>query len=326
MARVLDAAVRAAAFEFLREKTLEEALQGREAGVLARAILERGFDFRGVRVPLISPQGIFKPKILADMPLSITTVPPVEGKTAPYEDEVGPDGLLRYQYRGNNAMHRDNAALRLAIRHKVPLIYLYGIVPGKYLPVWPVYVVDDDPRKLTFTVAVDDPRVVRLDREALAGRMEVAEPDREPSADPETEARRRYVTRQTVQRLHQRRFSERVLRAYRDCCAICRLRHRELLDAAHILPDGHPRGEPVVPNGIALCRLHHAAYDRNIIGINPDLDVEIRRDILDEVDGPMLIHGLQGFQGARITVPRATHLRPNPDFLAERYEIFRLAG
>jgi hypothetical protein len=36
----------------------------------------------------------------------------------------------------------------------------------------------------------------------------------------------------------------------------------ELLDAAHILPDGHPKGEPVVPNGLALCKLHHAAFDR----------------------------------------------------------------
>src|SRR3989304_615457 len=40
---------------------------------------------------------------------------------------------------------------------------------------------------------------------------------------------------------------------FRQECAICRLRHEELLDAAHILPDGHPRGEPVVPNGLALC-------------------------------------------------------------------------
>ena len=53
-----------------------------------------------------------------------------------------------------------------------------------------------------------------------------------------------------VRRLHQATFRERVLHAYRTSCAICRLRHRELLDAAHILPDGHPRGEPVVPNGL----------------------------------------------------------------------------
>jgi len=54
------------------------------------------------------------------------------------------------------------------------------------------------------------------------------------------------------------------------------------------LPDGHPRGEPIVPNGLALCKLHHAAFDRHILGVRPDLVVEVRLDILREVDGPMV--------------------------------------
>ena len=58
---------------------------------------------------------------------------------------------------------------------------------------------------------------------------------------------------------------------------VCRLRHWELLDAAHILPDKHPLGEPVVPNGLALCKLHHAAFDADILGVRPDLRIE-RRD------------------------------------------------
>jgi len=107
-----------------------------------------------------------------------------------------------------------------------------------------------------------------------------------------------------------------VLRAYQECCAICRLRHDELLEAAHILPDGHPLGEPIIPNGLALCKLHHAAFDRYLIGVTPDLEVTVRLDVLEEIDGPMLQHGLQGFQGLRIHVPRADHLKPNRDFLA----------
>jgi len=101
-----------------------------------------------------------------------------------------------------------------------------------------------------------------------------------------------------------------VLRAYQQCCAICRLRHDELLEAAHILPDGHPLGEPVIPHGLALCKLHHAAFDRYLIGVTPDLEVTVRLDVLAEIDGPMLQHGLQGFQGRRIHVPRADHLKP----------------
>lgn len=57
---------------------------------------------------------------------------------------------------------------------------------------------------------------------------------------------------------------------------MCRLRYSSLLDAAHILPDGHPRGAPVVPNGLSLCRIHHAAYDQNLLGVRPDLVVEVR--------------------------------------------------
>jgi hypothetical protein len=72
------------------------------------------------------------------------------------------------------------------------------------------------------------------------------------------EGRRQYVTQVTQRRLHQEGFRLRVLKAYRDCCAVCQLQHQQLLDAAHILPDGHPKGEPVVPNGLALCKLHHA--------------------------------------------------------------------
>ena len=116
----------------------------------------------------------------------------------------------------------------------------------------------------------------------------------------------------TQRRVHQQSFRERVLEAYRKLCAICQLRH--------------PQGEPIVPNGLALCQLHHAACDRHILGITPTLRVEVRLDILHEVDGPMLLHGLQGFQGAQIVTPRAAALKPRAEFLAERYELFRRAS
>jgi hypothetical protein len=82
----LDRRVRLAAFEFLSEQTL---LRG---DVLSREVLARGFRFEGNRVPLLGPQGIFKPALLPEMPLSITTVPVVEGRQRPYDDELGADG------------------------------------------------------------------------------------------------------------------------------------------------------------------------------------------------------------------------------------------
>jgi putative restriction endonuclease len=305
-ARETDQRVRIAAFDFLRRET---ELRGE---VLPRRVLAEGFQFEGQRVPLIGPQGIFKPAILPEMPLTITTVPVVEGRERPYEDQMDENGLLLYRYRGTDPGHRDNAGLRLAMRRAVPLIYLFGVVPGEYMPVWPVFIVRDDPASLAFSVAVDlkDTKVTET-------------PDFVSNI---ATARRAYVTRLTQQRLHQAGFRARVIRAYQEHCAVCHLRHFELLDAAHILPDKHPKGDPVVSNGLALCKLHHAAFDGHILGVRPDLIVEIREDILREQDGPMLIHGLQGFQGARILIPTRPDLQPDRDFLAERYEIFRNAG
>jgi hypothetical protein len=70
--------VRQRAFAFLKEQVT---LHG---DVLTWASLLAGFQFDGHRVPLIGPQGIFKPVIL-DLPLTISTAPPAPGKTPPYD-------------------------------------------------------------------------------------------------------------------------------------------------------------------------------------------------------------------------------------------------
>ena len=80
-------------------------------------------------------------------------------------------------------------------------------------------------------------------------------------------------------------------------------------------------------NGLAMCKIHHAAFDSNILGITPNHVVEIRSDILQERDGPMLRHGLQELHGSRLLVlPRRPADRPDPVRLEERYEEFRAAG
>jgi putative restriction endonuclease len=299
-----DDQLRLAAFAFLEHQT-------RVLGdlPLPRSLLSEGFVYERRRVPLVGPQGIFKPAGMR-LPLSITTAPIVSGKDRPYDDEIGGDDLIRYRYRGTDPLHRDNIGLREAMHQHMPLIYLHGVAPGQYVAAWPVFVVGDDEATLTFTVAVD------VRSSAFIGAGLVGERDLD----------RRYATRAVIARLHQQSFRARVLAAYRDRCAVCRLRHRKLLDAAHILPDGHPQGRPVVPNGLALCTLHHAAFDRYVLGVTPDLGIEIRDDVLEEKDGPMLQHGLQGFHGTRLIVPAAPALQPNRSFLAERYELFRRAS
>jgi putative restriction endonuclease len=266
------------------------------------------FRFEGRRIPLLDRQrGIRKPADL-DAALSFRTTFTPPGQVPPYEDAEGPDGLLRYKYRGDDPQHPENVALRRAYERRLPLIWFYGIAPGVYLPRYPVWLVADEPERLQFAVA-------------MYGAQLLVPPETELGSE-----QRRYVERLTKLRLHQPVFRARVLQAYERSCAMCRLRHLELLDAAHILPDTHPRGLPVVPNGLALCKIHHAAYDRDIVGVRPDLVVEVRRDILDEIDGPMLEHGLKEMAGVRLSVPRQREARPHTDLLEERYEQFRRAG
>ncbi|OPY89743.1 MAG: hypothetical protein A4E73_02853 [Syntrophaceae bacterium PtaU1.Bin231] len=291
-----DQSIRLAAFRWLGEQV---SIHG---DVLPRRLLEKGFEYDGTRIALISPRGIFKPREM-DYPLTITTAP--EG---PYDDAFSPEGYVRYRYRGTDPNHRDNAGLREVFRQRIPLIYFHGVVPGKYLATWPVYVIDDDPVGLTFTVAVDVLRGSARD---------------DPYAEPEEDVlRRRYITSEIRIRLHQRGFREKVIAAYRSQCAFCRLRYGELLDAAHIIPDNEPDSRPTIDNGMALCKLHHAAFDSFLVGVDPDFRIHVRPDVLEEEDGPMLVHGLKELNRTRIILPRYESQWPNRDYLDRRYQRF----
>ena len=293
-----DSAIRISAFNWLNDQ--KNAL----GDVLPRKLLEQGFIFENMRIPLVSPQGIFKPKIM-ETPLSITTAP-----KGPYDDSFGEDGLLVYRYRGTDTHHRDNVGLRLAFQKNLPLIYFHGIVPGRYLAVFPVYITGDDPNNLSFKVAVDDMQNVGLSQDL-------------PIVAEANEGRRAYLTASIRQRLHQRGFREKVLDAYRTSCAFCKLRHRELLDAAHIIPDHEPDSKSIVKNGMALCKLHHAAYDSFIIGITPDYMIKVRQDILQEEDGPVLQYGLKNLHNSTLILPSSKVHWPGKEFLEWRFDRFK---
>ena len=295
----IDLQIRLAAFQWLAEQT---SLHGED--VLPRALLQAGFHYNGERVPLLGPQGIFKPRLL-DLPLSITTAP--EG---PYNDTYDQGEELLYRYRGNDPQQRDNVGLRKVMQQNLPLVYFYGLVRGQYLAVWPVYIVGDDPTTKTFRVVADEMNRVVTEKTQIL-----------PSA-PE-DARREYITAQVRVRLHQQAFRERVLQAYSSQCSLCRLRHRELLDAAHILPDTHPEGLPLVRNGLALCKLHHAAFDSYLLTVTPDYVIQIREDILEEKDGPVLLHALQGLNQSRILLPHNPVNWPSREALEWRYTKFQ---
>jgi len=294
-----DEKIRLAAFNWIKQQT------DIHNDVLPRELLRQGFIFENERISLVAPQGIFKPRLM-NYPLSITTTTEGGYDDGPVEEEK----YLVYKYRGSNINHRDNVGLRECMKRSLPLIYLHSVIPGKYVPFWPVYIVADDPHSLSFKVALDDFDSVNR----IKGRVY------------EADARRIYLTSMIRIRLHQKGFRERVLHAYRSQCALCKLRYLELLDAAHIIPDGEPESRPTVDNGLALCKLHHAAFDSFILGITPDYKIEVRRDVLDEKDGPMLQHGLKELHKTKIFLPRHKTDYPNKDFLDIRYLRFRNAS
>lgn len=268
------------------------------------------FEFDGHRLPLIDAQrGIRKPAPFRAA-LSIRTVYRPEGAARPYEDAVGADGLIRYKWRGDDPEHPENRALRSAMAERLPLIWFFGVGTAMYQAIFPVYLVGEEQEQQQFVVAYG---------EALA--------DLKPTESVLEEHLRRYVIRETRQRVHQPVFRATVMRAYTTRCAVCALGHGQLLDAAHIVPDSHELGTATVTNGLAMCKIHHAAFDSNILGIRPDLVVEIRHDLLNEVDGPMLQHGLQARHGKRLMVlPAARRERPDVERLELRYEEFREAS
>jgi putative restriction endonuclease len=299
----IDLQVRLAAFNWLSEQV------NSRGDVLPRKLLEQGFEFQDQRIPLVAPQGIFKPQIL-DLPLSITTAP-----KGPYDDYFGKDNFLIYRYRGSDPNHRDNVGLRKVFGLKRPLVYFHGIEPGKYLATWPVYIIGDDQSNLIFKIAVDD---------ALPA-YEYSEASISHQIAEVSDVRHAYLTATVKVRLQQRVFREKVLDAYRSQCAFCRLKHRELLDAAHIIPDNLPESSSKIDNGISLCKLHHSAYDSFILGITPDYIIQVRQDILEEEDGPVLQHGLKGLHQTKLILPDSTSQWPNREALEWRYSRFTRA-
>jgi putative restriction endonuclease len=297
-----DYELRAAAHQRARE------LKQRFVDIVPIDVLREGFVFNGERMSFGSfYKGIHRPKEMrSPAALTLTTAAHVPGKKPAYDDLLELDSRsIVYHYRAGSVDQPDNRALRAAYEMQVPLIYFLGVSPGQYDVVQPVFVTHDDPAARLVQLEVGMPY------QDMRGDGLVSTPDL-----------REYALREVKLRLHQQRFRRDVLRAYRHRCTICSLRERALVQAAHIVEDPAPEGIAAVVNGLALCAIHHLAYDRNLLGIDPDGVVHIARRLLQEQDGPMLREGLQGFHGAAIHVPHNMLDRPDPARLAQRFDQF----
>lgn len=241
--------------------------------------------------------GIWNPANLSAT-LSIVTSP-----DGPYADRELEGGRLQYHYQSGPEGGK-NLKLRLAMEYGLPIIRFNKIARATYAPIYPVYVIGDDPVAREFTLSVDR-SLTSLPAPAALSEIE-----------------RQYAERLVRQRVHQPAFRARVMLAYDTQCAVCVLKRAPLLDAAHIIGDRQDDGSPVVTNGLSLCKIHHASYDQNLLGISPDYRVEINGELLEEIDGPMLRHGLQEMHGRTLVVPRTRADRPDPERLEVRYNEF----
>lgn len=281
-------------------------------GELSSGDLKAGFEYEGVRVPLVNPQrGIFKPHRMQHL-LSIRTVYPKPGRRVWYDDQrhvhrqiYEGEEAVACAFMGENPDAADNRWLREAMENRVPVIYFLGVAPGLYQAIVPACVIGWDARALKARVAFGMPAEQSLDY-------------------PATAIERRYAPREVKQRLHQASFREAVISAYDGRCAVSGLPEQRLLDAAHIIADrNEPLGQAIAPNGIPLSKIHHAAFDAHLIGIDPDFRVHVAARLLKQNDGPML-EVLKKLHDGKLHLPARRRDWPDQERLALRFDEFRV--
>ena len=301
-----DATIRMAAFA-----ALDRMLAGR--GVLPWAEIDKGFAVPGfqesIRFASKAP-GIFKPRQMKSV-LSIKTVMPRPGRKVWYADQnasrdalFAADTEVKYAFKGADPNSWENVLLRDAAEGQIPLIYFIAVAPTIYAALYPAFLVDWDPDGLETGVV--------FSKSIAPG---------SGASFPKSEVERRYRMIEVKQRVHQAEFREAVLDAYSNRCVITGLPVKDLLDASHIVPDGDETwGQPVLPNGLLLSKIHHAAYDANLIGIDADRRVHVSEELLSQQDDPILRKAIQAMKGLEIRSPKRQEDRPDPDRLAARFE------
>ncbi len=273
--------------------------------------LKPGFVSGGERYPLINPQrGIFKPQRMRYL-LSIKTVFPKPGGKVWYDDQrevnrqiFEGDETIDYAFMGQDPNHADNRWLREAYENRIPVIYFLGIAPGRYQAMLPTF-------------------ISGWDAKTLKARVVFGMPDQHDLTPPADAPERRYALRAVKQRLHQASFREAIITAYKGRCALSGLPEPMLLDAAHIVADKHElMGQPIVTNGIPLSKIHHAAFDAHLIGIDPDYRLHVSERLRALKDGPVL-EALKALHGKAIRMPARVQDYPDRNRLAERFEQYR---
>jgi putative restriction endonuclease len=230
-----------------------------------------------------------------------------------YDDERVADDRTWYDY---SPKPERNDWLRECMDDRLPLLYFLQVKPKpgvEYLVFAPVEVIDDDSARERFLLDLNP-------SELYEGREEL---DVEPV--PERLHRvfeRRCGVSEVRTRLFQAHFRREVLGAYGRRCSVCSLKESPLLDGAHLVPDREELGAPRVRNGLSLCALHHRAFDRDLLGITPELTVHVFRDRLEAPEEePTRV--VTRFHERELRLPDREDARPDPELVEVRWEAAR---
>jgi putative restriction endonuclease len=271
--------------------------------------LKEGFLFNGERVSLIGPQGIFKAKQMQDVALSILTPLSRDSRKPFYLDKESDDGF--YHYAFEESKNDRNSYLYASHEKATPFIYFKAVMPAIYQSIWPCFVDSINEKERYFKIIVGNQPKLPL----LSGVANYEKPK-------ELEAR--YYVRESKVRGHQAAFRENILEAYKFKCAITGLSETKLLEAAHIIPDSNELSTQQITNGIALNRLHHRAYDAELLGIDTDYRIHIGTSLSDMKDELLLDKYFLSYNGTQLNLPKNRNEWPDVNYLNRRFEAFTI--
>jgi putative restriction endonuclease len=132
-----------------------------------------------------------------------------------------------------------------------------------------------------------------------------------------TNNERKQVVVSVRKKLRDVSFQDRVLTAYNFRCAVCGLQLK-LVQAAHIVPASHENGTDETKNGLALCALHHLAYDRSLITVTDNYSVILNSRRIEDLGQKHLLEGLDTFRNnlrEMIILPPEYSQRPHAEYI-----------
>ncbi|MBI5637834.1 MAG: HNH endonuclease [Nitrospinae bacterium] len=114
-------------------------------------------------------------------------------------------------------------------------------------------------------------------------------------------------------------FRNRVLSAYSHKCAMCGIQLK-LIEAAHILPVSCKGSTDDTFNGVALCALHHLAYDNNLVSFDKKYRIRLSESRLQVLGKANLTGGIDAFTNnllSAIHLPADRRDYPRPEIIEE---------